>query len=136
MWCLSANSSAVFSTIASMARASPRRVGRRRSSSTSSASTPAAKVPRTWPRDRVSSISDTSWVVKALVEATPISGPAWVSRVRSDSRTSELMPTLQIARLPRKPSSLALRRAARVSAVSPDWEIETNRVSGCTTTLR
>ncbi|MNR16846.1 hypothetical protein D3C85_1334760 [compost metagenome] len=75
-------------------------------------------------------------MVNALVEATPISRPAWVSRVRSDSRTSELMPTLQIARLARKPSSLALRSAANVSAVSPDWEMVTNSVSGCTTTLR
>ncbi|MNT90764.1 hypothetical protein D3C72_2317470 [compost metagenome] len=71
-----------------------------------------------------------------MVEATPISGPARVSRVRSDSRTSELIPTLQIARLPRKPNSLAFRSAAKVSAVSPDCEMETNRVSGCTTTLR
>ncbi|MNM96401.1 hypothetical protein D3C81_1088770 [compost metagenome] len=85
---------------------------------------------------RVSSSRATSWVVKALVEATPISGPAWVSRVRSDSRTSELVATLQIARLERKPSSLALRSAARVSAVSPDWEMVTNSESGCTATLR
>ncbi|MNZ98193.1 hypothetical protein D3C78_1174700 [compost metagenome] len=101
VWCFSANSSATFSTVLSMARASPRWVGRRRSPSTNPASMPAARVPRTWPRDRVSSIRPTSWVVKALVEATPISGPAWVSRVRSDSRTSELVPTLQMARLVR-----------------------------------
>ena len=36
-------------------------------------------------------------VVKALVEATPISGPARVSITSSDSRTSELSGTLQMA---------------------------------------
>lgn len=125
-----------FSTVRFIASASPSRVGRRRSSSTSSASTPSARRFCTWPMPRVSSSRATNWVVKALVEATPISGPAWVSRVRSDSRTSELVATLQIATLERKPSSLALRRAARVSAVSPDWEMVTNRQSGCTATLR
>ena len=38
-------------------------------------------------------------VVKALVEATPISGPARVSITSSDSRTSELSGTLQMARV-------------------------------------
>ncbi len=40
-------------------------------------------------------------VVKALVDATPISGPARVSSVRSDSRTSELSGALQIASVAR-----------------------------------
>jgi len=38
----------------------------------------------------------TSCVVNALVEATPISGPARVISATSDSRTSELSGTLQI----------------------------------------
>ena len=41
--------------------------------------------------------SAVSCVVNALVEATPISGPARVSMTSSDSRTSELSGTLQIA---------------------------------------
>ena len=38
--------------------------------------------------------------VKALVEATPISGPARVISATSDSRTSELSGTLHTTRLP------------------------------------
>ena len=45
--------------------------------------------------------SAASCVVKALVEATPISGPARVSMTSSDSRTSELSGTLQIASVDR-----------------------------------
>jgi hypothetical protein len=45
--------------------------------------------------------SAASWVVKALVEATPISGPARVSMTSSDSRTSELSGALQIASVER-----------------------------------
>ena len=37
-------------------------------------------------------------VTKAFVEATPISGPALVKSVKSDSRQIELFATLQIAR--------------------------------------
>ena len=80
--------------------------------------------------------SAASWVVNALVEATPISGPARVSMTRSDSRTRELSGTLQMASVARYPDSFARRRAARVSAVSPDWEIVTNREPGGTRGLR
>ena len=41
-----------------------------------------------------------SCVVNALVEATPISGPARVISTRLDSRTSDDSGTLQILRLP------------------------------------
>jgi hypothetical protein len=41
--------------------------------------------------------SAVSWVVKALVEATPISGPARVMKRRSDSRTRLDSGTLQMA---------------------------------------
>ena len=51
--------------------------------------------------------SAASCVVKALVEATPISGPARVSMTSSDSRTSELSGTLQIA---------SVRQVARLRA--------------------
>jgi hypothetical protein len=63
-----------------------------------------------------------SCVVKALVEATPISGPAFVYRTRSDSRASELSLTLQIVRMGVF-FDFASRSAARVSAVSPDCEM-------------
>ena len=43
---------------------------------------------------------DNSWVVNAFVLATPISGPACVSIVRSDSLTIELWALLQMVRLP------------------------------------
>src|SRR5690606_41924159 len=84
----------------------------------------------------VTSIRAVNWVVKALVDATPISGPAWVMITRSDSRTRELPGTLQIAKAALNPAFLAWRRAARVSAVSPDWEIVTNRQSWGITCLR
>ena len=47
-------------------------------------------------RDDQHGQSAVSCVVKALVEATPISGPARVNSTRSDSRTIELSATLQI----------------------------------------
>ena len=74
--------------------------------------------------------------MKALVEATPISGPARVSITSSDSRTSELSGTLQIASCERYPACFASRSAASVSAVSPDCETLTNSVFRGTTGLR
>ena len=41
------------------------------------------------------------WVVKALVEATPISGPARVISFNIDSRTNDDSGTLQMASVPR-----------------------------------
>ena len=70
------------------------------------------------------------------MDATPISGPARVSSTSSDSRTMELSATLQIVRVARYPARRALRSAAKVSAVSPDWEMVTNKVSGVTTGSR
>ena len=40
-----------------------------------------------------------SWVVNALVEATPISAPASVIKAKSDSLTSDDPGTLQIVKL-------------------------------------
>ncbi len=80
--------------------------------------------------------SAASCVVKALVEATPISGPARVSSTSSDSRTNELSGTLQMDNVDRYADCLAMRRAASVSAVSPDCEMVTNSVLRGTTGLR
>ena len=49
---------------------------------------------------RLAERRDSRLVVKALVDATPISGPARVISTRSDSRTSELSATLHTTRLP------------------------------------
>jgi hypothetical protein len=72
--------------------------------------------------------SAASCVVKAFVDATPISGPARVSITSSDSRTSELSGTLQIASCDRYPACFASLSAASVSAVSPDCDTLTNSV--------
>ena len=71
-------------------------------------------------------------VVNALVDATPISGPARVIMLNSDSLTIELSGTLEIARVCAYPKRLDSFSAARVSAVSPDWDIVTNSVAGAT----
>ena len=68
-----------------------------------------------------------TWAVKALVEATPISGPAWVGHSMSASRAMVEWWALTIAAVFR-PCSLHQRSAARVSAVSPDWETASARV--------
>ena len=83
---MTASSSSVFSTSPG---SSMRRVTSPRSRS---ASAPL------WRASAITSMpSAASWVVKALVDATPISGPARVSITSSDSRTSELSGTLQMA---------------------------------------
>ena len=69
-------------------------------------------------------------VVKAFVEATPISGPAFVIKCAPVSFTIELVSTLQMERVMFIPCSLADCNAASVSAVSPDCEITTTKVSG------
>jgi len=53
------------------------------------------------------SINVANCVVNALVDATPISGPARVINTRSDSLTNELSGTLQIATEYLAPSFLA-----------------------------
>ena len=50
-------------------------------------------------KDRANNINAASWVVKALVEATPISGPAFVNIEYSDSLARELVGTLHIHRV-------------------------------------
>ncbi len=61
-----------------------------------------------------------SWAVKALVLATPISGPALVVMVPWASRETAAPTTLQMAMV-REPRACSSRWAAMVSAVSPDW---------------
>ena len=58
--------------------------------------------------------------MKALVEATPISGPALVVMVPWASRVTAAPTTLQMARV-LEPLAMSSRWAAMVSAVSPDW---------------
>ena len=72
--------------------------------------------------------SAVNWQVNALVEATPISGPACVMRVPAASRVIMEPTTLQMASV-FEPFCLASRCAASVSAVSPDCEITTVSVS-------
>ena len=57
--------------------------------------------------------------MKALVEATPISGPQCVYSTPSDSR-AKVLPTTFTIETTRAPFSFASRAAASVSAVSPD----------------
>ena len=72
----------------------------------------------------------TSCAVNALVDATPISGPALVISTRSTARTRELFGTFTMPRDGPNPRRTAASRAPRVSAVSPDWESATTRVEG------
>ena len=60
-------------------------------------STAASIVPRARAIATVKAASTASWVVKALVDATPISTPARVRYFSSVWRTMALVPTLQIA---------------------------------------
>ena len=73
--------------------------------------------------------------MKALVEATPISGPACVGSTASAIRAISLPGTLTIAATG-EPERRASRSAARVSAVSPDCEMPTVRVRPSTTGRR
>ena len=55
-------------------------------------------MPEAFASDNVNNIKAVSCVVKAFVEATPISGPALVRSKKSDSLANELVGTLQIAK--------------------------------------
>ena len=61
-------------------------------------------------------------MVNAFVDATPISGPAWVYVPPEVVLVIEDPTTLQIPKV-RAPFSFANSKAAKVSAVSPDWDI-------------
>ena len=66
--------------------------------------------------------------MKAFVDATPISGPAFVGKTQVDSRAIELCSTLTIARI-FLVCILANLKAPIVSAVSPDWLTKTSKSS-------
>ena len=81
------------------------------------------------PMEQRSNARETSWVVNAFVLATPISGPAWVKKVKSD-----ILVRLDSAELHMQ-SDLTLGliffaafRASTVSAVSPLCERVMKRV--------
>ena len=75
------------------------------------------------------------WLTNVLVAATPISSPARVYRTPSASRVACAPMTLVTASTA-APRERAVRIAASVSAVSPDWEMPMTRSSGPTTGLR
>ena len=75
-------------------------------------------------------------MVKALVEATPISTPARVMYASAHSRTIALVATLQTVSVCAMPSERACFSAASVSAVSPLCEIVTTSVFGFGTLSR
>jgi hypothetical protein len=72
------------------------------------------------PRKSVISVSTATWPVKALVLATPISGPTRRYTPASVSRAI-VEPTTLMTPSASAPRSLASCSAASVSAVSPDW---------------
>jgi hypothetical protein len=80
----------------------------------------AVMVPRTCARWSARIKSAVSCEVKALVEATPISGPALVVMVPEARRVMAAPTTLQMAMV-LDPLSMSSVWAAMVSAVSPDW---------------
>ena len=73
--------------------------------------------------------------MKALVEATAISGPAWVRITASDSREM-VEPGVFTMATTFAPCSRAWRIAWIVSMVSPLWEMATTRVFSPTTGSR
>ena len=99
------------------------------SSDASRASSAALIRPRWRLAAKASAVSAATWEVKALVEATPISGPAWVGSISSASRAMVDSCTFTSAAVV-IPRALHQRSAARVSAVSPDWETASARAPG------
>src|SRR5438067_2392544 len=99
--------------------------------------TGAARAAGGWtrPRWRARSWRAVTVAVKVLVEATPISGPAWVYTTPWASRARALPTTFEMATTG-APLARAVRTAPRVSAVSPDWLMATTSVSGPTTGSR
>jgi hypothetical protein len=100
------------------------------------ASCASVSLPRRWASVSVSRNSATSWVVKALVLATPISTPACVRKFSLHSRTMALVATLQMVSVWAMPRPRACFSAAMVSAVSPLWLMVTTSVRGSGTLSR
>jgi len=84
------------------------------------AATDSRDAPRACAADTAKAHSAASWPVKALVEATPISGPVWMATDQDAMRSIDDPALLRMAR-PVRPASKAARKADKVSAVSPDW---------------
>ena len=76
-------------------------------------------MPRAWPKYIPSSSWSTRLAVKALVEATPISGPACIRMAPPLTRCAMLPKTLTML-TSRAPLRCASSMAASVSTVSPD----------------
>jgi hypothetical protein len=93
-----------------------------RNSLISAAAASSLSAPVRRPRWIANSISAASCVVNALVEATPISGPACVYNDAWHMRGIELSTTLAMHSAT-APCFFASLSAANVSAVSPDCEI-------------
>ena len=110
--------------------------GSKRSSLVYCSSASEVTSPRIFPRVTASPNRATSWVVNALVEATPISAPARVYNTSSLSRGREDSITLHMDRLCCMPSDWAYLSASMVSRVSPDWEMVMISCSGSAITLR
>ncbi len=85
--------------------------------------------PFFFPTSNAINVSTVICAVKALVEATPISGPACVYDPLSVSRDMLDPTTLQTPNT-WAPCSFASRMAAKVSAVSPDCEMAMTTSSG------
>src|SRR5690606_30225493 len=79
-------------------------------------------VPRALPAATASDASTVSWQVNALVDATPISGPARIGKIASAARAMVDSLTLTTAPI-FNPDSWQYRKEASVSAVWPDCEI-------------
>ena len=120
----------------SSASTAPSAVGRWRSALQVLAPASSLKRSRSFASVSASRNSAVSWVVKALVEATPISTPACVRNCSRVSRIIALEATLQIASVRFWPSDCACLSAASVSAVSPDCETTTTSVFGSGTLAR
>ncbi len=76
-----------------------------------------------------------TWLTNVFVAATPISSPARVSSTPSASRVA-WEPMMFVIASTVAPRARAVRIAASVSAVSPDWEMPITRSPGPTTGLR
>src|SRR5438445_9957775 len=98
--------------------------GTRSSAAARERARPFASRPRKRPRYIEANKRPATWLVNALVDATEISGPARVYSTAFASRAIEL-PTTLTTDIGCAPAAIEPRRAASVSAVSPDWLIAT-----------
>ena len=132
---LSTNRSAIVFICVSIAKTSANKLGNERNNPTTRDSSNSAifLVLANKPDNRSRTVS---WVVNALVLATPISGPASVNSARSVSRTKLEVATLHIASVANTCVLSIWRRAESTSAVSPDCDMAIQRVFGNVTTLR